>query len=40
MFARGDGIVEDMWYKILRAEACVDYSAHYTLVNAGEREIV
>ena len=26
--------------EIRRAEACVDYSAHHALVNAGEREIV
>jgi hypothetical protein len=30
--------VEDMCYEILRAEACVDYSAHHALVNAGKRE--
>jgi hypothetical protein len=33
-------IVEDMYYERRRAEACVDYSAHHALDNAGEREIV
>jgi hypothetical protein len=32
--------VEDMCYERRRAEACVDESAHYGLVNAGGREIV
>jgi len=32
--------VEDMCYERRRAEACVDESAHHTLVNAGGREIV
>jgi hypothetical protein len=32
--------VEDMCYERRRAEACVDWSAHRTLVNVGEREIV
>ena len=36
LFARG----EDMCYERLRAEACVNWSAHRALVNAGEREIV
>jgi hypothetical protein len=27
-----------MCYERLRAEACVDYSAHHALVNAGERD--
>jgi hypothetical protein len=40
MLARGRGIVEDMCYERLRAEACVDKSAHHALVNAGERDIV
>ena len=32
----GGGIVEDMCYERRQAEACVDYSAHHALVNAGE----
>ena len=32
--------VEDMCYERRRAEACVDESAHHTLVNTGGREIV
>jgi hypothetical protein len=32
--------MEDMCYERLRAEACVDKSAHHALVNAGERDIV
>ena len=32
--------VEDMCYERRRAEACVDESAHHTLVNEGGREIV
>ncbi len=32
--------VEDMCYERRRTEACVDESAHHTLVNAGGREIV
>jgi hypothetical protein len=39
--SRGErGLVKDMFYERRRAEACVDYSAHHALVNAGEREIV
>jgi hypothetical protein len=39
--SRGGGRrVEDMCYERLRAEACVDESAHHALVNAGGREIV
>jgi hypothetical protein len=30
----------DMCCEIRRAEACVDYSAHHALVNAGKRDIV
>ena len=33
----GRRTVENMCYEIRRAEACVDYSDHHTLVNAGER---
>ncbi len=40
LFAWGEGVVEDMCYERRRAEACVHYSAHCTLVNAEEREIV
>jgi hypothetical protein len=29
-----------MCYEIRRAEACVDYPDHHTLVNAGERDSV
>jgi hypothetical protein len=36
----GGGKVEGMCYERRRAEACVDWSAHHALVNAGEREIV
>jgi hypothetical protein len=36
----GRRIVEDMCYEIRRAEACVDLSAHHTLVNAGKRDSV
>jgi hypothetical protein len=36
----GGGTVEDMYCERLRAEACVDKSAHHALVNAGERDIV
>jgi hypothetical protein len=32
--------MEDMCYERLRAEACVDKSAHHALVTAGERDIV
>ncbi len=32
--------MEDMCHERRRAEACVDESAHHTLVNAGGREIV
>jgi hypothetical protein len=35
----GEG-VEDMYYERRRTEACVDESAHHTLVNTGGREIV
>ena len=34
----GGGTMEDMCYEGLRAEACVDQSAHHALLNAGERE--
>ena len=40
LFAWGGRRVEDMCYERRRAEACVDESAHHTLVNAGGREIV
>jgi hypothetical protein len=36
----GGGTLEDMCYEGLRAEACVDQSAHHALVNPGERDIV
>ena len=32
--------MDDMCYDRLRAESCVDESAHHTLANAGGREIV
>ena len=32
--------MEDMRYERIRAEACVEWSAHHALVNAGERDIV
>ena len=32
--------MEDTCYEIRRAEACVDWSDHHTLVKAGERDIV
>ncbi len=35
LIAWGEGIVEDMCYERRRAEACVDQSAHRTLVNVG-----
>ena len=34
------GEVEDMCYARLRAEACVNQSAHHALLNAGERDVV
>ena len=40
LFEWGGRRVEDMCYERRRAEACVDESAHHTLVNAGGREIV
>ena len=40
LFAWGAGGVEDMFYERRRAEACVDWSAHHALMNAGERDIV
>jgi hypothetical protein len=40
MTGGGGGTMEDMCYERLRAEACVDYSAHHAPVNAGERDIV
>jgi hypothetical protein len=36
----GRGVVEDMCYKVRRAEAGVDESDHHALANAWEREIV